>query len=344
MQNNLIYVTDLGLVDAMEITDGAWTSLCSRNKQSTKRQLVKCAWCWDERRATRWMRTYDMAGIRTISHQPGEGDNHPYRSIETPQHRAFNQRVARVGGSEGHVVTLEDRAADGATRADVLLRGKLEVAYEHQHSPFKKGRGALERSRLAVAAGRDFVLWHTDKRAIARASHVPMLRSDDLPTELIDNPNYQIRMVSGFRAITLWKCTAREGYRCPRRKLTGCGRDHFGTEPRALTLDAMARQAPAGLILPVRLDGSPFMTDFASLRRYEECFGMPADPLSKGPLAPRGPQRRGKTQGHSLSAAGIAAAGNPIPPCHICKEPASLPNERGQPEHYSCRKREERRT
>jgi hypothetical protein len=340
VHNNLIYVTDHGLVDAMEITDEAWTSLILRNTQSTKRQLVKCAWCWDERRATRWMRTYDMTGIRTISHQPGEGDNHPYRSIETPQHRAYNQRVARVGDSEGHVVTLEDRAADGATRADVLLRGKLEVAYEHQHSPFKKGRGALERSRLAVAAGRDFVLWHTDKRAIARSSRAPMLRSDDLPTELIDNPNYQIRMVSGFRAITLWNCTAREGHRCPRGRMTGCGRDHFGTEPRALTLDAMARQAPAGLILPVRLDGhSPghFMTDLASLRRYEEHFGAPADPLLRRPVGPRGPQRRGRGQGHSLPAT-EAAPGNPIPPCHICKAPASLPNEQGQPEHYSCRK------
>ena len=36
----------------------------------------------------------------------------------------------------------------------------------------------------------------------------------------------------------------------------------------------------------------------------------------------------------------IDASGQPIPPCHICGQPASLRNAEAKPEHYSCRQRQ----
>ncbi|HET6635211.1 MAG TPA: hypothetical protein VFH77_09290, partial [Streptomyces sp.] len=182
MHNNLVYVTGEGLVDAAEINGVRWSQLCAANTPSTKQKLVKCAWCWDEHREAHWMKTFDREGSRVVSHQPGAGiADHPYEALETPQHRAWNYRAARVGAEAGYGVEVESWSADKKTRADVLLVGELTVAYEHQHSPFKKGRGALERTRLAKAAGRDEVMWHGTNELIVGRARVPMLLSADLP-------------------------------------------------------------------------------------------------------------------------------------------------------------------
>jgi hypothetical protein len=36
----------------------------------------------------------------------------------------------------------------------------------------------------------------------------------------------------------------------------------------------------------------------------------------------------------------LDVSGQPIPPCHLCGEPASLRNREGKPEHWSCRQRQ----
>ncbi|MFD1274909.1 hypothetical protein ACFQ51_35055 [Streptomyces kaempferi] len=118
-----------------------------------KRRLVKCAWCWQEDHVAHWMKTYSKAdGTRVVSHQAGANTDHPYQVLESDEHRATCDRVERVWTAEGGTAIREATAADGKTRSDVLLIGDRQISYEMQHSPFKQGYGASERTRRALAA------------------------------------------------------------------------------------------------------------------------------------------------------------------------------------------------
>ncbi|MCV2460481.1 hypothetical protein OEB94_14465 [Streptomyces sp. ICN988] len=273
MHNNLIYLTDgRGKTDAAEMTDSDWDQLVVDNRNSTRRRLVKCAWCWDDDQITHWMKTYNNAhGKRVVSHQPGEAGDHPYQALESDEHKAYCDRVERVGTEEGYSARREARAADGRTRSDVLLLGTRHVAYEMQHSPFKTGYGATERTRKSLAAKRDAVAWHTDSGIIAGAARVAMLRSNQAQLPQIENPRYQIRILGGFRQIAIWTCTTREGYRCPNGRFSGCGQTHLDTAPTGITLDDFIRQAPAGTLLPVLpLQRRGFWTTAADYQRWTD--------------------------------------------------------------------------
>ena len=125
MQNNRIYV-DGRLIDATQLTDGQWEYLVAANRDSTKRRLVKCAWCWQEDHATHWMKTYSKAdGTRIVSHQAGESGDHPYQALESDEHRATCDRVERVWTAEGGTAVREALAAATADKYLVLnLDGK----------------------------------------------------------------------------------------------------------------------------------------------------------------------------------------------------------------------------
>ncbi|MEU9578828.1 hypothetical protein [Streptomyces chilikensis] len=254
MYNNRIYITgNPHMVDASLLADSEWAQLVAANRNSTRRRLVKCAWCWENDQVTHWMKTYTRPnGTRVVSHQPGEATDHPYQAVESEEHKAYCDRVARVGQAEGYTARREATAADGRTRSDVLLIGSRHISYEMQHSPFKTGYGATERTRRALAAKRDAVAWHTDSDTIARAAKVTMLRSNVARRPQIENPRYEVRILGGFRQAVVWKCTARDAYRCPDGRFTGCGKTHFDTKPGGITLDDFIRQAPAGLVLPVK--------------------------------------------------------------------------------------------
>ncbi|OXM60843.1 hypothetical protein, partial [Amycolatopsis sp. KNN50.9b] len=192
MHNNLIYLTDgRGKINAAAISDTEWALIVAANRDSVRRQLVKCAWCWDKDHVTHWMKTYsNNHGTRVVSHQPGEAADHPYQELESDEHRAYCDRVERVGTAEGYQAQREARAADGRTRSDVLLLGSRHISYEMQHSPFKTGYGATERTRRSLNAKRDAVAWHTDSGLIADAARVAMLRSNPARRPQIENPRY----------------------------------------------------------------------------------------------------------------------------------------------------------
>jgi hypothetical protein len=299
VHNNLIYLTDgRGKVDAAEMSNHDWARLVVDNRNSTRRQLVKCAWCWDEDHVTHWMKTYSRAdGSRVVSHQPGESTDHPYQVLESDEHKAYCDRVERVGTEEGFQARREARAPDGRTRSDVLLLGNRQVAYEMQHSPFKQGYGATERTRRSLAAKRDAVAWHTDSPIIAGAARVAMLRSNQARRPQIENPRYQLRILGGFRKALVWQCTAREGYRCPNRRFAGCGSTHFGTQPGDITLDDFIRKAPAGLVVPIRpLDRLGY---WASLTDYQLWLEHSGESGTVQVDTPRPPSAHHEGFGHS---------------------------------------------
>ncbi|MFJ6717482.1 hypothetical protein [Streptomyces sp. NPDC091259] len=304
MHNNLIYLTDgRGKVDATELSDIRWAQLVANNRDSTRRRLVKCAWCWDEDRVTHWMKTYSRNnGARVISHQPGESADHPYLALESDEHKAYCDRVERVGVAEGFHARREDRADDGRTRSDVLLIGARHVSYEMQHSPFKQGYGATERTRRSLAAKRDAVAWHTDSPSIADGARIAMLRSNPARRPQIENPRYQLRILGGFRKVRVWDCTASEGFRCPEGLRAGCGTTHVESEPSGITLDDFIRQAPAGLVLPVRpLDRLGFWTTIQDHQTWMDHFGEPSRP--RGTVVQSRRQSQQPADGHSRRSA-----------------------------------------
>ncbi|MEV5142905.1 hypothetical protein AB0L14_00325 [Streptomyces sp. NPDC052727] len=276
MHNNLIYLTDgRGKVDASKLSDAEWAPLVVDNRDSVRRRLVKCAWCWDEDRVTHWMKTYSRnGGGRVVSHQPGESADHPYQALESDEHKAYCDRVERVGVAEGYTAQRESRADDGRTRSDVLLVGARYLSYEMQHSPFKPGYGARERTRRSLAAKRDAVAWHTDSSVIADGARVAMLRSNQARRPQIENPRYEIRILGGYRRVLVWDCTSREGHRCPLGRYAGCGATHVDSQPSAISLDDFIRQAPAGLVQPVwPLDRLGFWTTAKDYQIWVEHFG-----------------------------------------------------------------------
>lgn len=317
MLNNQIVITDgnvcpaaprndKGVVDANELTSDEWEQLRGKNANSAKTQLVKCAKCWELYREIQWLRTYSTSrGTRVVSHQPGESrPDHDYEPVETPEHRAWNDRAFTIGEAEGYNPRKEAWAADRKTRADVLLTGTLTIAYEHQHSPFSAtGRySAPERTRLAAAVGRT-AMWHATSEKVR--GKVPILRTDgDLPLKVIANPNYRHEFRGGVYRIEIYTCTVRNGYECPNGKFSGCGKPHARGQVTAGQLDDVLRGAPIGAYMPVvdaKVLRAPrfFWTDMASYGQYLAYIASPAVPQTNGSPAERARTRNGRRGGHS---------------------------------------------
>ncbi len=315
MLNNQVIITDAsvrayahrnhrGVVDAAELSSSEWEELRGRNANSTKIRLVQCAKCWELYGDIQWLKTYNLAGTRVISHQPGESrPDHFYEAVEAPEHLAWNERVFIIGDEEGFNPRKEAWAPDMKTRADVLLTGTLTIAYEHQHSPFSAtGRySAPERTRLAAAAGRT-AMWHTTSEKVR--GQVPILRTDGgLPPKVILNPNYRHEFRGGIYRIEIYTCTVREGHECPNRKFSGCGKPHARGQVTAGQLDDVLRGAPIGAYMPVmdaKVLRAPrfFWTDMASYGQYLAYIASPTVTKTGGP-AGAGPARKGRRAGHS---------------------------------------------
>jgi len=314
--NNQVIVTDAnlracarrndrGIVDAAGLTSSEWEELRGRNANSTKVQLVQCAKCWELYGDVQWLKTYNLAGTRVISHQPGESRlDHDYEPVETPEHLAWNERAFVIGDAEGYNPRKEAWAPNMKTRADVLLTGTLTIAYEHQHSPFSaNGRySAPERTRLAAAVGRT-AMWHATSDKVR--GQVPILRTDGgLPPKVILNPNYRHEFRGGIYRIEIYTCTVRHGHECPNGKFSGCGKPHARGQVTAGQLDDVLRGAPIGAYMPVvdaQVIRAPrfFWTDMASYGQYLAYIASPAVPQTSGSTAQGAPTSKGRRSGHS---------------------------------------------
>ncbi|HCA85485.1 MAG TPA: hypothetical protein DEQ61_08330 [Streptomyces sp.] len=362
MLNNQVIITDdtlraygrrseQGIADAAVLTDGEWEELRARNANSTKAQLVKCAKCWELYREEQWLKTYNRGATRVISHQAGEArPDHEYESVETPEHRAYNNRAFMIGETEGYNPRKEAWAPNRKTRADVLLTGTLAVAYEHQHSPFSAtGRySAPERTRLAASVERT-AMWHSTSDKVR--GQVPILRTDGgLPPKVIENPNHRHEFRGGIYRIEIYTCTVRDGHECPDRKFSGCGKPHARGQVTAGQLDDVLRGAPIGAYMPVvdaRAIRAPrfFWTDRKSYDHYA-AYMADSESLSLrdgGPLD-RAKTRRGVCRGHSrakeaeleaMRAQTVDLCGGPR--CATCGKPAPLRDERERCRCWSSR-------
>ncbi|BBB01033.1 hypothetical protein RVR_8265 [Actinacidiphila reveromycinica] len=324
MLNNQIIVTDDGLdacahrndhgvIDAALLAGAEWQQLRERSARAggaTKARLIKCAKCWLKYGSEQWLSPkVNHVGTRILAHQAGEGRaDHDYEPVETPEHRAYNNRAFRIGDDEGYNPRKEAWASNMKTRADVLLTGTLAIAYEHQHSPFSAtGRySAPERTRLATAVGRT-PMWHATSDKVR--GQVPILRTDGgLPPQVIENPNYRHEFRGGVYRIEIYTCDVRWGHECPDGKFSGCGKPHARGQVTAANLDDIIRGAPVAKFMPmydVQVIRAPrfFWTDAASYVQYLAYVGAPLElaPQPGGALLDKQASRRGLRSGHSQS-------------------------------------------
>ena len=386
MQNNQIIITDdtldayarkhpNGITDARELTDDEWAQLCDRNVNSTQTRIVKCGFCWVDHGEIQWMRTFSRMGTRVVSHQPNEALDHPYQSVETPRHQRYKDRVYRFGDREGLHPEKESRATDGKTIADTLLRGAIDLAYEHQHSHFKSGYGLTERIQRTEDAGR-IAMFHTDQEDVFNAQQAPILRTDGrVPLEWISDLNRPLIITGGLREIIVFTCDARDGVWCPKGRISGCGKTHARTEPlRGVTLDEALRHGVMDefrYIFNAQVTKLPrsFWTDRKSYDRYISAIGDDGDlaPLEGAPVD-QVKTRNGSRSGHSrhteaefeamcAQAVGLARLVPewPVVPAasgltHLpqlagaadgrpdCKHPTLLRDDTGQPRCWSCKR------
>jgi hypothetical protein len=130
---------DKGVVDAAELTTLEWEELRSRNTDSAKVKLVKCAKCWELYRSVQWMQTFNRMGTRVVRHQPGEQrPDHDYDPVETPGHVAHVDRALSVWGQEGYPARREvwtpNRKARSPTSVSTL-RSAPRADTAHLYAP-----------------------------------------------------------------------------------------------------------------------------------------------------------------------------------------------------------------
>ena len=136
MQNNRIYV-DGRLIDATQLTDGQWEYLVAANRDSTKRRLVKCAWCWQEDHATHWKKTYSKAdGTRIVSHQAGESGDHPGPLVAV--------------GPGDRLVDGVGHGSSSALKDSSVWKGRTSTLPRHALEPSAARRSATSRSGASM--------------------------------------------------------------------------------------------------------------------------------------------------------------------------------------------------
>lgn len=318
MLNNQIIITDdtlraygrrneQGIVDAAELTDDAWAELRERNVDSTRKRLVKCGFCWVDHGEVQWMQTFtNHMGNRVIRHQPGESQDHPYQSVETPRHEAYKERAYLFGNSNGLPSKKEAPAEDGSAINDTLLEGVVPLAFEHQHSQFKQDKGLTKRIGIIEAVGR-VPMFHTDQASVFNAQKAPILRTDgDVPLEWIRDLNRPLIVTGGLREVIVFTCDARNGVWCPKARISGCGKTHVRTEPlRGTTLDQALMHGAMDeyrYILNAQVVDGPrgFWTTRECYDQYMSALGGDGKlaPLEGAPVE-REKTRNGTRRGHS---------------------------------------------
>ncbi|MGW9397273.1 hypothetical protein [Streptomyces sp. NPDC055642] len=379
MLNNQIIITDRYLfltarrgmhreLDAGLLRDCEWDQLCDLNINSPRAKLVQCGFCWVDHGELQWMQTFtNHRGNRVVRHQPGESQDHPYKSVETPRHKGYKRRACLVGDREGLRTGSEVPAEDGRTIADALLEGVLPLDYEHQHSDFSRDRGLTKRIGLIAGAGR-VPMFHTDQDAIFKKQTAPILRTDGkVPLEWIEDLDRPLIVTGGLREIILFTCDVRNGVYCPKGRIAGCGKTHARTEPlRGVTLDqALVHGAldEFRYVMDAKVTKLPrsFWTTRECHERYISALGASGEFASlEGAPTGQAKTSSGRRNGHSrdreagldamyaqaVDLANFAPAdqpftrprieARPVPRCLGCGWPLVLPDGEPFPECWRC--------
>ncbi len=170
---------------------------------------------------------------------------------ESPRHKALKERIATAARRAGFEVRLEDEAADGLRRTDVLIRGAdgLLLGCEVQVSHITPDKVV----KRAVLADRDGIvpMWTVDDAKAAPIDRAPWARIDHLPWELIMAGD-SLNVRGGVKTLRMERCDKRRATPCPDRGRGRCGQWHGYWDPTlGLRLDEIITQAGAGELVPL---------------------------------------------------------------------------------------------
>jgi hypothetical protein len=184
-------------------------------------------------------------------YQPGQvsEDHQP----ESPEHRAFKERIVAVADREGFATAMEARSGDGARVTDVIVRGdQAGIGWEVQLSPIsaehvQRRRGLALRDSLTPS-------WICTSPSSQVVDRVPHGVVHEYTARHIENL-LDLRIRSGYRRIELRRCTGSDRS-TPWHRGRRCGNWHgrpANVDPDGQpTFDDLVRKTAAGQIVAVR--------------------------------------------------------------------------------------------
>lgn len=354
MANHLVWHVELGMLDLSRPAlgrpelHGLQEILLQDHRSPLSARGLQCGGICRDLGYVEWMHIYRRGnGTLVAAHQRTEGEKR-HESHESDEHKAYKERTVRTADAAGFPAEAEVRTADGKVIHDVLIHGIQPTAIEIQRSR-KSATHIRTREKAAIDRG-VLSAWHTDRRDMFDRNEVPWTRTDaNLPPQLIiGSPHLQIR--GGFRHLEMERCDERAARPCPTKGTGRCGKRHPKSSPTQILYDDFVRGVPAGDIVQIavkeRRQTFRFWTTLEESERYEDSLGQSAR------VQPQALRQRSRTNaGGRATCAGRAhasqagpvfdASGEPIPPCRFCGEPASLLGPEGEPEHWTCRRRQE---
>lgn len=237
--------------------------------------------CWDAG-VTAWMHLRERNGRCEAVHEHAE-DEARHKAVMSDEHKAYQERVVLVATAEGHTANTEVHTPVGRTsiRTDTLVEGVngLRIGWEIQLSTADRKGPRSVRARAAKALQNGITpAWHTDRADYATRNDTQWTRSDNLPAHIIAKTG-DLRVVSGFRALDIWRCDGRALYPCTNGGWGRCGRHHVTPKPRDILFDDLVRKTASGLVVPIehqvgRLTHRFWVTSQDQLR-YIDVLGVP---------------------------------------------------------------------
>jgi hypothetical protein len=310
---------------------------------------IQCAGICRSAGVVAWMYLRQVNGQRQAVHQHAEDEARHQGPARSPEHIAYQERIAVAAESGGFRAGTEVRTPTGPRgwiQTDTLVEGEggRRIGWEVQLSTAPSNGPKSVRTRADKAQRLGIIpAWHTDRDDYARRNDTQWTFSNRLPANVIAKTS-GLRVVSGFRVLDFWMCDARALYPCPEKGWRRCGKPHATPKPRDVLFDDLVRKTAAGLIVPLDYrNGSRthrFWVPADDRARYLNAMGAP-EGNEEVPRTASGASTAGPTcRPRERIEVARDASGQPIPPCRFCGEPASLLGPEGQPEHWSCRRRQ----
>jgi hypothetical protein len=229
---------------------GLWSVLRADKRPAPERGL-QCMECMASRpNCPEWMVLVERGGLRYARHHNTSIPDHPLVN-ESDQHKAFKERIANAAISAGHEAVMEDRAADGKRRTDVLIRGAGDLRIGHEVQLSYITASSVRRRSMRAWTDGITPLWTTVDRTSPLIDQAPWTRTDDMDWQYVSSGR-ELQVRGGVRELALKRCDLTNPLPCPVRGYGRCGQLH-GSWDLALNvqLDDLVRDSASGLYVPI---------------------------------------------------------------------------------------------
>lgn len=194
-----------------------------------------------------YLRTDPRSGRRAAVHLEPGLPPHDFGTPESDKHKAFKERIAKVGERIGAKVMLENSTGSRRVRTDVTLTiGERILGCEVQVSPLKPGTVA-KRAQLAATAGRN-PFWLTDHPSPVWIEKAPWTTVPPTTWHRVFEGT-DLLVSGGVRVAVMERCGQR-GPSCPKTGCQPCGQMHLHLDvARGVQLDRLVEDAATGASL-----------------------------------------------------------------------------------------------